>query len=129
MHQGRNEDERQKMQEFLLPANTLSFAQKEPEIDLTDGQGRTRVYFLDGRKLEKAKDGSREELAAKWDEYRLVTEEKGPRGDKVQRDFEVAPGGQQLYETLHFTIGRNKTPASVRYVYDRGLGPKAATAH
>ena len=129
MHRGGNDDERQKMQEFLRPANSLSFTQKEPEIDLTDDQGRTRAYFLDGRKLEKAKNPGHEELAAKWDDYRLVTQEKSPRGDKVERDFEVAPGGQQLYETFHFTIGRNKTPASIRYVYDRGLGPKPATAH
>ena len=115
---GASEEDRARMQELISPASMITIVQKEPEIDLTDEQNRKRAFFTDGRKLKKPKkDSNYEEFAAKWDEYVLTAEEKGPRG-KMQRCFESAPGGQQLYETLLLTIGRNNTSVNIRYVYD-----------
>jgi hypothetical protein len=119
---GGNDEQREEMQEVFRPPNTLTFTQKDSEIDVMDDQGRRRTYFTDGRKIEKSKDANDQNAAAKWDDYRLVSEEKGPNGNKIEKSYEVAPGGQQLWETLHFS-GRDKTPVTIRYVYDRGLGP------
>ena len=60
-----------------------------------------------------------QEIAAKWEGNRLVTEEKDPRGNKMSRAFELSSDGMQLYETLHMTVGRSNTPLVIRYVYDQ----------
>jgi hypothetical protein len=74
--------------------------------------------MTDGRKLQKSKDANYQEIAAKFEGNRLVTEEKTPRGDKMSRTFELSEDGRQLYETLHMTSGRNNTPLVTRFVYD-----------
>lgn len=85
---------------------------------MTDDQGRKRVFYTDGRKLQKPKDDKYQEIAARWDDKRLVAEEKGPSGRKITRTFELAPDGTQLYETLHMEGGRSGSAVVIRFVYD-----------
>jgi hypothetical protein len=73
--------------------------------------------MTDGRKLQKSKDENYQEIAAKFDGNRLVTDEKDPRGNKMSRTFELSSDGLQLYETLHVTSGRSNTPRVIRFVY------------
>jgi hypothetical protein len=120
---GESDEDRQRIQEAITPANSLTLAQKDPkdpEVDLTDEQNRKRALFTDGRKLQKpdSKDDSYQEIAAHWDGPRLVTDEKSPRGGKMSRTFELSYDGTQLYETMRLTTGRSNTPLDVRYVYD-----------
>jgi hypothetical protein len=120
---GESDEDRQRTQDFIAPANSLTLEQKDPknpEIDLTDEQSRKRALFTDGRKTQKAdsKDASYQEIAAHWDGSRLVTDEKSPRGGKMSRTFELSYDGTQLYLTLRLTTGRSNTPLDVRYVYD-----------
>lgn len=130
---GESDEDRQRIQEAITPANSLTLAQKDPkdpEVDLTDEQNRKRALFTDGRKLQKpdAKDDSYQEIAAHWDGARLVTDEKSPRGGKMSRTFELTYDGTQLYETLHLTTGHSNTPLDVRYVYDP-VSSRAAPAN
>jgi hypothetical protein len=106
------------MRELMRPASSLTFSQKEKEFDLTDDQGRKRAFFTDGRKLQKPKDESYEEIAARGDATRLVSDEKTPRGGKLSRTFELSPDGTQLYETIQMENNRSNSPSSFRYVYD-----------
>lgn len=120
---GESDQDRLRTQEVIAPANSLTLTQKDPknpEVDLTDDQNRKRALFTDGRKLEKpdSKDDSYQEIAARWDGSRLVTDEKGPRGGKMSRTFELSYDGAQLYETIRLTMGRSNTPLDIRYVYD-----------
>jgi hypothetical protein len=120
---GEGDEDRQRIQSAIAPANSLTLKQKsakDPEIDLTDDQNRKRLLFTDGRKLQKpdSQDDSYQETAAHWDGSRLVTDEKGPRGGKMSRTFELSYDGTQLFETLRLTTGRSGTPLDVRYVYD-----------
>ena len=119
-----SDEERQKMQIFLEPAQQLTIAQKEPEIDITDDSERRFTVFTDGRKVEKSKDLSKQQFDAKWDEYRLVIEGKDPRGNKYERSYEVLEGNQQLRETLFLKVGRNNTEVSIRYIYDLVPAPR-----
>ena len=123
---GESDSDRQKMQLFLQPAQQLSIAQKDPEVDVTDDDDRKLVLYTDNRKIEKSKDASRQELDAKWEEYRLTAEGKDPLGNKYQRSFEVLEGNRQLRETLYLKIGRNQTEVSIRYVYDLVSAPANA---
>ncbi|HYL63070.1 MAG TPA: hypothetical protein VE077_10655 [Candidatus Methylomirabilis sp.] len=116
---GESGQERQKMQELLAPANAITLSMTGAEIDLTDDQNRKRAFITDGRKLQKSKDPNHQEIAAKWEGHRLVTDEKDPRGNKMSRTFELSYDGMQLCETLHMTVGRSNTPLIIRYVYDQ----------
>lgn len=97
-------------------------APKDPssvEIDVTDDLGRKRVYFTDGRKVQKPKDEKYQEFDAYWIEsYRLVAEYDGSRGARITRSYEPAPGGKQLYETVRLERTRSYGPVEIRYVYD-----------
>ncbi len=120
---GTSNEELDRTQNVIAPANSLTFAQKDPknpEIDLTDDQNRKLALFTDGRKVQKpdAKDESYQEIAARWDGSRLVTDEKSPHGGKMNRTFELSYDGAQLYETIRLTMGRSNTPLDVRYVYE-----------
>ena len=127
---GEGDEDRQRTQFAIAPANSLTLKQKsakDPEIDLTDEQNRKRALFTDGRKLQKpdSKDDSYQETAAHWDGSRLVTDEKGPQGGKMSRTFELSYDGAQLYETIRLTMGRSNTPLGIRYVYDPVSAPAA----
>ncbi|MGB2898626.1 MAG: hypothetical protein WBB89_05125 [Candidatus Acidiferrum sp.] len=115
---GESDEERQKMRELFSPPATMTLSMTGAEVDLVDDRDRKRAFMTDGRKLQKSKDANYQEIAAKFDGKRLVTEEKSPRGDKMSRTFELSEDGRQLYETFHMTTGRNNTPLVVRYVYD-----------
>lgn len=116
--QGESDSDRQKMQIFVEPARELTIVQKEPEIDITGDDTRNIAAFTDGRKIEKSKDASNQQLDAKWEDYRLVMEGKDPRGNKYERSYEVLDGNRQLRETLLLKVGRNQTEVSIRYIYD-----------
>jgi hypothetical protein len=98
------------------------------EVDAFDDQERKRAFFTDGRKLQKSKDATYQEIAAHWDGTRLVTDEKNPRGGKMSRTYELSYDGTQLNETLHMTVGRNNTPLVVRFVYDQAPGGNPSPA-
>ena len=116
---GESDDERQKMRELLSPPTTMTLSMTGAEVDLMDDHDRKRAFMTDGRKLQKSKDYRYQEIAAKWDGNRLVTDEKGPRGGKMSRTFELSPDGRQLYENLHIeSSGRNGRVLDAHYVYE-----------
>jgi hypothetical protein len=115
---GESDEERQKMRELFTPAKAISISMTGAEVDLVDDRERKRAFMTDGRKLKKSKDEKYQEIDAKFDGNRLVTDEKDPHGNKMSRTFELSSDGRQLYETLHMTSGRSNAPLVVRYVYD-----------
>ena len=106
------------MRDLLNPADSLTVALKESEVDVTDNHEHRLVFYTDGRKIQKSKDNTSEELAAKWDDNRLVAEEKGSSGRKITRTYEIDPTGHYLYETVQMEGGRSRQPLSFRFVYD-----------
>ena len=116
---GESDQDRQKMHELLSPPTTMRFTMTGAEVDLMDDRDRKRAFMTDGRRRQKPKDDNDQEIAAKWDGNRLVTDEKSPRGGKLSRTFELSPDGRQLYENLHMeSSGRNNRSLDVHYVYD-----------
>src|SRR5215470_4550900 len=119
MHRGgMSDDERKEMQELMRPSETLDFSQDGAAIKMTDDYDRHRTFYTDGRKIKKSKDADNREFDATWQDYRMVSDFKGPDGNKIERTFEVLEGNQQLRETIHFTTGRNQREVYLRYVYD-----------
>jgi hypothetical protein len=116
-----SDQDRERMQEFMNPSRSLTVAEakKDVEIDVFDDQEHKSAFFTDGRKLQKTKDSTSQEIAAHWDGNRLVTDEKSPSGRKISRTYELSYDGTQLYETLRLTRGRSDSQISIRYVYDQ----------
>jgi hypothetical protein len=116
---GESDEERQKMQELLRPPTNITFSMTGAEVDLQDDHDRKRAFMTDGRKLKKSKDDNYQEIAAKWDGSRMVSDEKSPRGGKMSRSFELSPDGRQLYENLHIEgSGRSNRSLDLHYVYE-----------
>lgn len=126
MHRGMSDDERKEMQELMRPSETLDFTQDGAAIKMIDDYDRRRTFYTDGRKVKKSKDENNQEFDATWQDYRLVSDFKGPDGNKIERTFEVLEGNQQLRETIHFTTGRNQREVYLRYVYDLKPGGNSA---
>jgi hypothetical protein len=114
---------------LIRPASSLSFSLKNAEIDVTDDEYRKLVFYTDGRKLEKPKDDSYQEIAAHWNGSQLVSDEKSPEGGKMSRTFELSQDGRQVYETLHIDRGKSRGPLLVRYVYDATNPQNAHSGH
>jgi len=128
MHRGgMSDDERKEMQELMRPSETLEFTQDGPAIKMTDDYDRHRTFYTDGRKVKKSKDADNQEFDATWNEYRLVSDFKGPDGNKIERTFEVLEGNQQLRETIHFTMGRSQREVYLRHVYDLSSAANSPT--
>jgi hypothetical protein len=117
-----SETDLERMGEYLQPSDTLNILKKDTGAELTDDRDRKRAFFTDGRKLEKPKDDSYEEIAARWNGTDLATDEKTPKGGKLSRTFELALDGRQLYETVRIDDtkvgGKSGAYVSIRYVYD-----------
>jgi hypothetical protein len=118
-HPGESDRDREARIGYLLPAASLVIDQKTNEFDFTDDKSRTRVFYTDGRKLQKSKDkDKRQEVVARWDDGHLVSEEQTPHGGKLSRKFELSSDGRQLYETIEVDSSRIYAPTEIRYVYD-----------
>ena len=118
MPRGDSEETREKLHELLSPPMRITMSMTGAEVDLMDDQDRKRAFFTDGRKLQKPKDNSYQEIAAHWDGKALVTDEKSPRGGKMSRTFELSEDGRQLYETIRMDGGKSARPVRARFVYD-----------
>ena len=114
-------EQQTRLRNLVQPADQLTVDQKGPEIDMTDGENHVRALFTDGRKLEKPKkDSSQTQVKATWQGETLITEEKGPSGEKVSHTYERSSEGKaQLIDTLTVESKRLNTPIIIRSVYDK----------
>lgn len=121
-----SEDQRARLRDLVEAPDQLNIVQKGPEIDMTDTQSHTRTLFTDGRKIEKPKkDSTRTQVKAQWNHETLLSEEKGPNGEKMSHSYELVGSGKQLADTLTVESKKLNTPIIVRSVYDRAQSAKA----
>jgi hypothetical protein len=96
----------------------LQHNENDPEVEMIDDRDHRHIFYTDGRKVEKQKDPSLEEVSARWDDKRLVTDEKAPHNGKMSRTYEVSSDGHQLLETVHITDSKGNNPITLNLVYD-----------
>lgn len=115
------DDESSRLGDLINPARELQVIRhgdSDPQVEMIDDHERRHIFYTDGRKIEKQKDPGLEEVSARWDDNKLVTDEKGPHNGKVSRTFELSSDGKQLLETIHVTDSKGNHPMTVNYVYD-----------
>ena len=103
----------------MNPPHEMKISQKfdnDPEVILADDREHRTSFYTDGRKLEKDKDADDKQVSARWDDKKLVTDEKGAHGGKVSRTYELSSDGKQLIETVHVTDSKGNHPVIVQYV-------------
>jgi hypothetical protein len=115
---GEDNDNSERMQDLVRPEYSQTIALKDAEVDATNDQDHKLVFFTDGRKIQKSKDDSLQQISAHWNGTELVTDEKGPQGKKMSRTLELSSDGRQFYETWHIENGRSGSAIVIRYVYD-----------
>jgi hypothetical protein len=108
----------ERMRELVRPDFSQTIELKDAEVNSTDEHENKLVLYTDGRKIQKSKDDSLQQVSAHWDGIQLVSDEKGPQGRKMSRTFELSSDGRQIYETWHIENGRSGSPIIIRYVYD-----------
>ena len=109
------------MGDIVNPPREIKFLQQQPDdpsVELTDDREHRRMFYTDGRKLQKTKGPDYEEIAARWEGSKLVTDEKGTHNGKISRTYEVSSDGKQLIETVHVSDSKGNHPVNVQYVYD-----------
>ena len=106
------------LREYIYPATDVTFVLKDSEADLTDDTARKRVFYTDGRKLQKSKDDNYREIAAHWEGNRLVADEKLPGGEHVRQTFELSSDGRQLDEEIYLDAIRSRSAVTIHYVYN-----------
>ena len=115
---GEDNDNNERMQDLVRPGYSQTIVLKDAEVDATNDQGNELVFFTDGRKIQKSKNDTLQQISAHWNGSQLVTDEKGPQGKKMSRTFELSSDGRQFYETWHIEDGRSGPAIVIRYVYD-----------
>jgi hypothetical protein len=116
-----SEDESDRLGELVNPPRELKLSRhfdNDPQVYMYDDREHRRIFYTDGRKIEKQKDSRNLEISARWEDKKLITDEKGPHNGKVSRTFEVSADGRQLIETVHIADSKGNHPVNVQYVYD-----------
>ncbi len=108
----------EQLQDLVRPDSAQTIVLQDAEVDATNDRDHKLVFYTDGRKIQKSKDDSLQQISAHWNGTQLVTDEKGPQGKKMSRTLEMSSDGRQFYETWHIENGRSGSPIVIRYVYD-----------
>lgn len=116
-----SEEDHARLYDVIRGPDQITVTQKGAETDVADDESHVRALFTDGRKLEKPKkDSPQIQVKAHWEGRTLITEEKGPNGEKISHAYELSGDTkQQLTDTLTLESKRLNTPIIVRYVYDK----------
>ncbi len=112
----------EKIQTLIDPSVRVHLEQadpKGPKVELTGDQGKKMVFYTDGKTPEKSTDPNLQQITARWDGAKLVTDEKIEKKGTLSRSYELSEDGMQLFEEVHVTTGKkNDYPVTIRFVYD-----------
>lgn len=117
-----SKDDLARLADLMEPSDSFTLARKETEVDFTDELDRKRIFFTDGRTLDKPKDSKDDryrEIPAQWEDDRLVTQEEGPKKGKIERVLSPAESGTRLYETFRILDSKSNVTTTIRFIYDR----------
>jgi hypothetical protein len=108
--------------ETLAAQKVLTISHKDPQLVITDLNGRARTFFTDARKVEEERAEGTAKIQTKWKDRSIVVVTK--LGDRETTDtYERAADGARLFVT---TKMEGKRAFSFRRVYEAPLAPVPA---
>jgi hypothetical protein len=109
--------------ETLAAQKVLTISHKDPQLLVTDLNGRARTFFTDARKVEEERAEGTAKIQTKWKDRSIVVVTK--LGDREITDtYERAADGARLFLTTKMEGGR--ATFSFRRVYEAPLTPLPA---
>lgn len=108
------------MGENYAAQKVLTISHKDPQLVVTDLNGRARTFFTDSRKTEEERSEGTAKIQAKWSDRSIVVVTKvGER--EITETYDRAADGARLFLTTKVAGGR--APFSFRRVYEAPLAP------
>jgi hypothetical protein len=111
--------------ELLQNAQRLLIVQKDPELRITAGAGKERLYYLDGRKVEEERSEGTVKIKTKQKGETVVVDTEYPSGREVVQTYEILKDVGRLVVTTKISGGRRGS-FSFRRVYDPAPDPAPA---
>jgi hypothetical protein len=111
--------------ELLQNAQRLLIVQKDPELRITAGAGKERLYYLDGRKVEEEWSEGTVKIRTKQKGETVLVDTEYPSGREVVQTYEVLRDVRRLVVTTKISGGRRGS-FSFRRVYDPVIEPTPA---
>jgi hypothetical protein len=105
-----------RLRETFAAEKVLTISHKDPQLVITDLDGRQRTLFTDARRVEEDRSLSTAKIRARWNDRSIVVVTKvGER--EVTETYERAAVGARLVVTTKIDGGR--APFSYRRVYEK----------
>jgi hypothetical protein len=115
-----NGDGAMHLSETLAAQKVLTISHKDPQLVVTDLNGRARTFFTDARKVEEERSEGTARIQAKWKDRSIVVVTKlGER--EITDTYERAADGARLFLTTKVDGGR--APFSYCRIYEAPLTP------
>ncbi len=108
--------------ELLEDARRLVIVQKDPELRVTTGAGKERLFYLDGRKVEEERGEGTVKIRTKRKGETVVVDTEFPSGREVVQTYEILKDAGRLVVTTKISGGRRGS-FSFRRVYDPAPEP------
>jgi hypothetical protein len=109
-----------RLSETLAAQKVLTISHTDPQLVITDLNGRARTFFTDARRAEEERSEGTAKIQTKWKDRSIVVVTK--LGDRQITDtYERAADGARLFVTTKMEGGR--APFSFRRVYEAPLTP------
>jgi hypothetical protein len=99
----------------------LVITQKDPELRIASLEGKTRVLFTDGRKVEEERLDGTLKIKTKKRSDRIVVSYEYPSGRDVTETWEVLTPARRLLVTTK--VETHRGTFSFKRVYDPELEP------
>jgi hypothetical protein len=116
-----SDEDKERYRELIDPSVRLRMERKgdkDPIVTMFGDQGRKTIFYTDGHKPDTAAGVGIDVVEARWDEGKLVSDSQLPKKGSMRRTYEISPDGLQLYEEVELVTGKDKNPATFRFVYD-----------
>ena len=118
-------EDRERYRELIDPSVRLRLERRsdtDPVVTMFGDAGRKTVFYTNGQKPSEPQGVGTDLVEARWDGDKLVSESQLPKKGSMRRTYEVSADGMQLYEEVELVTGKDKNPATFRFVYDAVAG-------
>jgi hypothetical protein len=105
---------------YVQFAEILEIEQTSTELHIDDGEGRIRIFYIDGKKhMRQTPQGAKLETICTRGSNRITIEQKLDGGGRLVETYVPLPEGDRMVLTVSLGSKQLKPPLILRNVYDR----------